>query len=287
MKKSLLTLALLSMTTLAFAKTLVTVDGTKIDSKQVDEQVALLKKQSNNQIQDTPQLRDNITAQMIVHTVVVKEAKRLKLDKSKEYLDIIKEVETAAANSGDNKKAGFAQDFALFKENLLAEAYAVHITKTKPVTDAEVKEAYKQMTDFYKGSREVQLAEIVTKTQADADKALAELKAKKKFADVAKKYTIDEEAKKNGGKHSGYINLNDMKEGAPPLHQAISVLKKGEYSNILQAPGIYTIFSVVDSRPAKMPALSEVKNMLTAQIQGIHVNEAVDALVQKADIKEQ
>lgn len=286
MKKSLLTLALLSMTSLAFAKTLVTVDGTKIDSKQVDEQVALLKKQSNNQIQDTPQLRNSITARMVVHTVIVKEAKRLKLDKEKDYQDIIKKAKADAAASGDDKKAGFAQDFALFEENLLEQAYAVHVLKTNPVSDADVKKEYQQMADFYKGSREVQLAEIVTKTQADADKAMAQLKAKKKFVDVAKQYTIDEEGKKTGGLHQGYINLKDMQVGAPPLYEAISKLKKGGYTEVLQAADIYAIFSVVDSRTAKIPALAEVKDSLTAQLQDVRINESVEKLMKKANIKE-
>ncbi|MDO5686052.1 MAG: peptidyl-prolyl cis-trans isomerase [Neisseria sp.] len=286
MKKTLLTLTLLASTSIALAQTLATVNGTKIDSKEIDQQIAALKKQSNGQIQDSPELRNSILSRMVVHTVIVQEARKLKLDESKEYKDIVAQAAADASKSGEDKKSGFKQEFEAFKENLLEQAYAVHILQTNPVSDKEVRSEYDEMSKFYKGSQEVQLAEIVTKTEADAQKVLAELKAGKKFADVAKQYTIDEVGKKNGGLHQGYINLKDMAVGAPPLHAAINPLKKGQYTTGALSTGeIFAIFSVQDKRTAKIPPFEQVKDSLTAQLQDQRVNQAIDALMKKATIK--
>lgn len=286
MKKTLFTLVLLAGVSIASAKTVATVNGTKIDSKDIDRQVALLKKQSNDKIKDSPELRQSILNRMVVHTVIVQEARRLKLDEGKEYKDIVAQAMSDAKKSGEAKKANFRQDFTAFKDNLLEQAYAVHILKKEPVADKEVRQEYADMSKFYKGSQEVQLAEIVTESNADAQKALAELKAGKSFADVAKRHTIDETGKKNGGLHQGYINLKDMEAGAPPLYEAVKSLKKGQYTRTPVAAGkIHAIFSVQDKRTAKVPAYDQVKDALTAQLQDQRVNNAIDGLMKKADIK--
>ena len=67
MKKHFIAAALLlSLSGFAFAQTVVTVNGTKIDSKEIDNQVSMLVKESNNQIQDSPQLRKEITNRLVI-----------------------------------------------------------------------------------------------------------------------------------------------------------------------------------------------------------------------------
>lgn len=287
MKKTLLTLALLASTSVALAQTVATVNGTKIDSKEIDQQVALLKKQSNGQIKDSPELRNSILSRMVVHTVIVQEARKLKLDEGKEYQDIVAQAMADAQKSGESKKSTFQQEFAAFKENLLEQAYAVYVLQKNPISDKDVRKEYDAMSNFYKGSQEVQLAEIVTNNQADAQKALADLKAGKKFTDVAKQYTVDEIGKKNGGLHQGYINLKDMAAGAPPLYAAINPLAKGQYTQTPLSTGkIFAIFSVQDKRTAKVPAYDQVKDSLMAQLQDQRVNQSIDGLMKQASIKQ-
>ena len=76
---SALVLAALSGT--LSAKTLVTVNGTAIDSSTIDDQVKVIRSQ-NKQVQDSPALRKSLTERQIIATVVSQEAKRLKLDQS-------------------------------------------------------------------------------------------------------------------------------------------------------------------------------------------------------------
>ncbi|MBR3426225.1 MAG: peptidyl-prolyl cis-trans isomerase [Neisseriaceae bacterium] len=287
MKKTLLAIALMASMAGVSAKTVVTVNGTKIDSAVIDRQVSDLSKQSNGQIKDSPELRERLKQAAVVHTVIVQEAKKRKLDEDKDYQNFIAQAKADADKRGESKKSSFKQDFEDFKENLLEQAFAIDVLKKNPVTEQEVRKEYNQINDFYKGSQEVQIAEIVTRSEADAQKALAELKKGKKFADVAKAHTVDEVGKKNGGMHQGYINLKDMEAGAPQLHAALKDMKKGDYTKtpIQGTNNIWAIFSVQDKRDAKVPTFEQMKNALTAQLEGQRVDQAVAELLKKAQIK--
>lgn len=291
MKKTLFALMLAAAAAAVSAQTLVTVNGKNIDSKEVDVQVAAIRQQSNNQVKDSPELRQSILNRLVVHNVIVQEARRLKLEDGAEYKKIVSEALADAKKTGEDKKPEFKQNLEIFKENLLEQAYSVYILEKQPVTDAEVNKEYNEMKAFYAGSQEVQLAEIVTRSKAAADKAHAELKSGKKFADVAGRYTIDEEGKKNGGMHEGYINLKDLAVGAPPVHAAVSKLSKGQYTDVIAAGEIYTIFMVSDKRNATIPPLTQkdaagisLKDRLTAGLQEERIGESIEKLVQKATI---
>ncbi|MBP5790373.1 MAG: peptidyl-prolyl cis-trans isomerase, partial [Neisseriaceae bacterium] len=151
-----------------------------------------------------------------------------------------------------------------------------------PVTEQEVRQEYTRYSNFYKGTNEIQLAEIVTKSEDDAKKVLAELKKGKKFADVAKKYTIDEVGKQNGGMHKGYVNPKDL---PPQLGNVVGNLKKGQYTQPINGGNMWAIFAVQDLRPAKVPTFDQVKEGLKAQLEADRVDQAVAELLKKATIK--
>ena len=118
MKKTLLAIALMASMAGVSTKTVVTVNGEKIDSAVIDRQVSDLNKQSKGQIKDSPELRERLKQNAIVHTVIVQEAKKRKLDDSAEYKDFIKRTKDEADKRGESKKASFKQDFEDFKEKL-------------------------------------------------------------------------------------------------------------------------------------------------------------------------
>ena len=68
MKKTLLAIALMASMAGVSAKTVVTVNGTKIDSAVIDRQVSDLSKQSKGQIKDSPELRERLKQAAVVHT---------------------------------------------------------------------------------------------------------------------------------------------------------------------------------------------------------------------------
>lgn len=282
MKKTLLAIALMASMAGVSAKTVVTVNGTKIDSAVIDRQVSDLSKQSNGQIKDSPELRKQLTNNAVVRTVVIQEAKKRKLDEDKDYKNFIAQTKADADKRGVSKEKTFKQDFEIFKEDALVQAFGIDVLKKNPIKDEDVRKEYNEYSNFYKGSHEVQIAEIVTNSKADAEKALAELKKGKKFADVAKKYTIDKVGKEIGGMHRGFVNVKDL---PPELNKNVANLKKGQYTQPINGGNIWAVFSVQDTRPANIPTFDQLKGPLKAQLEGQRVDQAVADLLKKATIK--
>ena len=280
---SALMLALTSGT--LFAQTLVTVNGQAIDSSVIDDQVASVRA-GNPNIQDTPELRQMLTERQVISTVVTQEAKKLKLDQSAEFKAALEQARADAAKQGADKKPTFKTEWAAFENDLLGQAFAAHIIRQFPVQEKDVKAAYNDFSNFYKGTQEVQLGEIVTDSNSNAQKAIADLDAKKSFASVLNQYSIDEAAKKAGGIPKAYVPLKDLQESAPPLYAAIKDLKKGAYTKTpLQNGNLYAVFYVNDRRNVTVPSYEASKNEIGNDLQAARVDAAIQSLLKKASIK--
>ena len=279
---SALMLALTSGT--LFAQTLVTVNGQAIDSSVIDDQVASVRA-SNPNVQDTPELRQMLTERQVISTVVTQEAKKLKLDQSAEFKTALEQARADAAKQGADKKATFKTEWAVFENDLLGQAFAAHIVRQYPVQEKDVKAAYNDFSNFYKGTQEVQMGEIVTDS-SNAQKAIADLDAKKSFVSVLNQYSIDEAAKKAGGIPKAYVPLKDLQESAPPLYAAVKDLKKGAHTKTpLQNGNLYAVFYVNDRRNVTVPSYEASKNEIGSDLQAARVDAAIQSLLKKASIK--
>ncbi|OSI18621.1 hypothetical protein BWD09_02335 [Neisseria dentiae] len=288
MKKSYIAsaAALLLVSGSLMAQTIVTVNGAKIDSKDIDYQVKLLQSQ-NPQVQDSAMLRRNLTERQVTMTLVAQEAKRLKLEQSAEYKQALEQARAAAKQSGDDKKPGFPQQWSAFETALQNQAYIAHVLRGNPVTENDVKKAYGDFSKFYRGSHEVQLGEILTRNAADAQKAIADLKAKKDFKAVAKQYTADPRGKQTGGLNAAYVNLKDLEQGAPAVYAAVKNLNKGGYTTtpLEDGNGLYGVFYINDKRAAKVPDYETAKNGIAQELQAARVDGAIESLYRKAKIQ--
>lgn len=268
-----------------FAQTLVTVNGQAIDSSVIDDQVASVRA-GNPNIQDTPELRQMLTERQVISTVVTQEAKKLKLDQSAEFKAALEQARADAAKQGADKKPTFKTEWAAFENDLLGQVFAAHIIRQFPVQEKDVKAAYNDFSNFYKGTQEVQLGEIVTDSNSNAQKAIADLDAKKSFASVLNQYSIDEAAKKAGGIPKAYVPLKDLQESAPPLYAAIKDLKKGAHTKTpLQNGNLYAVFYVNDRRNVTVPSYEASKNEIGSDLQAARVDAAIQSLLKKASIK--
>lgn len=286
MKKTYFASALmLALTTgTLFAQTLVTVNGQAIDSSVIDDQVASVRA-SNPNVQDTPELRQMLTERQVISTVVTQEAKKLKLDQSAEFKAALEQARADAAKQGADKKATFKTEWAVFENDLLGQAFAAHIVRQYPVQEKDVKAAYNDFSNFYKGTQEVQLGEILTDS-SNAQKAIADLDAKKSFVSVLNQYSIDEAAKKAGGIPKAYVPLKDLQESAPPLYAAVKDLKKGAHTKTpLQNGNLYAVFYVNDRRNVTVPSYEAAKNEIGSDLQAARVDAAIQSLLKKASIK--
>ena len=158
------------------------------------------------------------------------------------------------------------------------------------VTDEEVRQYYEErQTDF--GTQEQrQAAHIlitVAKQASDAEKQAAKAKAEQvlqqvkqapaKFAALAKQYSQDPGSAANGG------DLGMFGRGAmvKPFEDSVFGLKVGEVSDLVQTDFGYHIIKLQAVKPAKIQALSEVKNLIVQRLKLQHASDKFAELAEK------
>ncbi|SAY51350.1 peptidylprolyl isomerase [Neisseria weaveri] len=280
-------LVLAALSTGLSAATLVTVNGTKIDSKEIDAQIKQITQQTQGKVQDSPELRNELIQDRITSVLVAQEAKRLKIDQIPEFKKALEQSRAQAKKQGADKRPTFKQEWAEYESAMLNRAYITHVLMQNPLSEADLKNAYKDFNQFYKGSQEVQLGEIFTQSAEKAQQAVNDLKAKKDFKSVARQYSVDPEVQKTGGINQGYIRLKDLEQGAPEVYNAVRNLKKGSFTEtpMREEPNLFGVFYIHDKREVKVPPYEQIKDNLAEQIQGAKINEAIGALYQKATIQ--
>ena len=120
---------------------------------------------------------------------------------------------------------------------------------------------------------------------AAAEKALAELKAGKPFAEVAKAYSSDPQAAQGGD--WGFVD--PAESFAAPIVEALAKLKPGETSGVIAMGDWRAIVQKVAERAGEPPNLDEawpkVEAAVRAQLGQARYNEWVDSLRKNAYIK--
>ena len=266
------------------AETLLTVNGNKIDSGEIDRQIKLIR-QDNPKIPDSPELRNQLLSNTVTRMLVNQEARRLKLEQGQEFKTASENARKSAKEQGADKHADFKQQWDDYQAALLIQAFVSHIIKTNPISDQEIRQAYDESKKYYQGSSEVRLGEILTPKKADAEQAIKDLKAKKPFTDTARKYSADPTVKQTGGINPEFDALKDLEQSVPPIYAAVKDLKKGQFTSTpVVGNGVFGIFYIHDKRPLQLPPFEQVQNDIRHNLQQQKISRAVGALYQKATI---
>ena len=237
-------------------------------------------------MKDSPELRQFIANEVVVETVVVQEARRLKLDQSADYKTAEADARRQARDRGLDKQPDFQANWKRFLNQVLMDVYAQHIVQQNPVTDAQLQERYNVIKTRYDNTDEVQIGEIITDKAEQAQAAIRELAAKKSFADVARKYSIDPEVKAGQSAISDFMALVDLKEARPKIFAAVQNLKAGEFTRqaLNEDNKAFVVFYMSTRRTIAVEPFEKVREGLLNNMRQERVQAAVGALMQKANI---
>jgi peptidyl-prolyl cis-trans isomerase C len=187
----------------------------------------------------------------------------------------------AALDKGLDKDPRLAAMLDIRRKDQLAKAYLEDYVKAHPVSDAEIQAAY----DKAKAEPlepEYRARHILVKTEAEANKILADLGKKAKFEDLAKKYSKDPGSAKNGGA----LDWSDRRAFVPEFSEALAGLKKGETTKTpVKTQFGYHIIRLDDTRQPEFPKLEAVRGEIVKQLQNQRVREAIMAARASAKIE--
>ncbi len=238
------------------------VDGKPVPQSVIDQAMAQLKKNPMAAQQMTnPQFKQEMLQSIGMQQAILAEGNAQSLDKSPAYQAKLNEI----------KPMLYAQ---ILQEKATAQ----------PITDAQVKAKYDELKKAAANQQQYDVSHILVKDQKTANDIEAQLKKGAKFADLAKKYSIDPGSKANGGE----LGWSDGSNYVPEFTSAIKTLKKGQYTTtpVKSQFGFHIIkLNDVKTGGADFPAFDKVKDQIKQQIQMDRTKAFFDGIKSKHNVQ--
>jgi peptidyl-prolyl cis-trans isomerase C len=239
------------------AQNVAVVNGTAIPTSRVDEMVKQITSQQNAP-QDSPELRLKVKDELITREILLQAAEKLGLAKT---ADVKAQLEIA-------------------HQSILIRALVNDFVKKNPVSDAEIAAEYDRIK-AQAGDKEYHVRHILVKSEDEAKAIIAKIKAGASFEELAKE-SIDTGSAKNGGDLDWATPAAFVK----PFSDAMVTLQKGQMTETpVQSQYGFHIIKVDDIRPAKIPALDDVKRQIVEGLEQKKLQAYQEELRKKAVVK--
>lgn len=315
-KKIILLLALLLSSVLLWGCSsgmLASVNGKNITTEQLDEEVAAVKKNLEQQGYNfegdqgkefEDMLKQNVLEQMIDQELVMQEAERLKLmPTDKEIEDELAGIKEQLGSEGEYKKylAAYGVNEPKLKDMIKQEKAWVKVqekitAEVPEPTEEEIKDYYESNKDQFSKPEQRQVSHILIgtadnsngKNRSEADaKVLAlqvvdKLKSGADFGELAKEYSDDPGSKDNGGQYPPFSRGSGF---ASEFEDAAFDLSKGDFTTEpVRTQFGYHIVRLDDLIPATQMSLSEVKDSISASLMEQTVTDKMNSYME--DLRE-
>lgn len=180
------------------------------------------------------------------------------------------------------KSTGFTTSDLLLRvkvQSVLSPKIEQKVTKEakKNVTKAEAEKYFKDHQSLYGQPERRNLLIVLTKHEAEAKAAKAEIESGKSFASVAKARSIDPVSKAKGGE------LPDVEKGQEEkaLSEAVFAAKVKTLSGPIKTPFGYYVFEVTKVLPASQESFSKVEASIKQQLGAERQQKALSAFVKE------
>jgi hypothetical protein len=190
-----------------------------------------------------------------------------------------------AEKKGYDKEQEFKDVWELSRRYILSDRTVQKEVRDKETpTEEEIAKYYEEHAGEFMIPARVQVAHVLVKTKAEADRARARILAGESVGDVARRMSIDEPSKKVGGvlgwmtATSGAGHLGKF----PEINAAAMLLPKGGVSPPVQIGEEWTVLYAIDrTEPTRRGLDPDVKETVTQKVQTRKHNELYGALLER------
>jgi foldase protein PrsA len=185
-------------------------------------------------------------------------------------IDAIKKQQFTQKGSYEKflQNAGLTNEDVLFQQRIreLQDKITAKVTKGKDkVTDAQIAAYYNKNKSRFASPERRDLRIVLTKDKAKAEQAKKALQSGESWKSVAKKYSVDQASKNQGGKLSGVAKGQQEKA----LDDAVFAASKGKLVGPVKTQFGWYVFDVSDITKAKQQSLEDskasIKQILSSQ----------------------
>lgn len=166
----------------------------------------------------------------------------------------------------------------------IEKLFQEHVYPRVAVTEDELRRYYEAHADDFQELEQVRAAQIVVKGLDEARRVQAQLRAGKKFADLAKRYSLSPEAKVGGD--LGFFTRGVM---PPQFDEVLFKLSVNQVSDVVTTDYGFHLFRLLERKPARKRELIEVRRQveekILAQKRVQAQEEYVRGLSEKAELR--
>ncbi len=213
---------------------------------------------------------EKTTNSIIDEVLFLQEGKRLKVTVSQKEIDTrFKEIKSTYKNEKEfiimlgNRKEDLLKKI---KNELLIRKIIIKAKKIK-LTNKDVKKVFNENKKNFEKPETIKLRQIFVNSLGEAEDVYLALEAGADFAKLSTLKSTNENLKKNGG-DLGYVSKTVL---VKEISEAISSLKKGQYTKPLKIADGYTILKVDDIKKAESANFNKIKKELKESL----INQAV------------
>jgi foldase protein PrsA len=176
------------------------------------------------------------------------------------------------------KQSGMSEEDILFRVKLdqLQSKLTQKVTENEgKVTKDDIQAYYEKNKKRFSQPERRDLRVVLTKSKAKADQAKDAIRGGQSFKAVAKRYSIDDASKSQGGK------LPDVAKGQQEkaLDEAVFSAKKGKLKGPVKTQFGYYVFEVTKVTPASQQSLAQATDTIRNVLKSQRQQKALDAFI--------
>ncbi len=250
------TCLLMGTTTLVSAQNIAIVNGKAVPNARYD---ALAREIAKSGRPVTDEMKAQIKEELILREIFVQEAEKRGLAGTPE----------------------FASQMEMARQSILIKQLVEEQQKKLAVSDADVKAEYDKFASANSG-KEYKTSHILVAKEAEAKDIIAKIKKGAKFADLAKKSSMDKGSAVKGG-DLDWVSPASL---VPEFSAAMVKLNKGQMTDVpVKSEYGFHIIRVDDSRATELPKLEDVKPQIEQQLKQQKMAGFQEELRKKAKIE--
>ena len=235
-------------------KVLVTIDGDTVTLEEFNKELDRIPANMKMLVL-TESGKRSFLDRYVIKRLLLREAKKENIEKEKDFEDRLIEIREQ-----------------LLIESLLKKKVTMNIN----TTEDELKKYYEANKDKFKKSLEIETRQIVVRTDKEAKEIKARLDKGEDFAELARTYSIDPNAKTTGGA-IGYHGKGSLL----PEYEAVAfkLTKAGQISQPVKTQLGYHIIQLTGVKEAGYTPFEEVKEFIKQRIVQERQNEVLEKYV--------
>jgi parvulin-like peptidyl-prolyl isomerase len=251
------------------ANTIVTVNGKAITAEEVNE---ALMQATQGRFSTLPkdkqqEMGQRMVQELVMQEVVYSDAKKQKIDSSKEFKDELAKVTEQV------------------KKRLAVQLWQKRVADKVTVSDKEISDYYaKNKAEFQEKDR-VHAYHILVKTEDEANKLISQLKFLK-GADLENKFTALAKTSSTGpsAPKGGDLGLFAQGQMVPAFDKAVFSMEAGTITTApVKTEFGYHVIYLKEKQPAHLLSLNEVKNFIAQRLKMDKFKSVVQAKMQELE----